>query len=122
MGKLLNASVYRHCERSEAISSFVSRIFVGRQFYVYIMTSKSNTVLYTGVTNDLRRRVYEHKEKLLEGFTKKYQIGKLVYYEILRDAESAIAREKQIKGGSREKKVKLVEGMNPTWKDLYEEL
>jgi putative endonuclease len=73
------------------------------------MTSKSNTVLYTGVTNDLRRRVYEHKEKLIEGFTKEYQIRKLVYYEILRDTESAIARERQIEGGSREKKVKLIE-------------
>jgi putative endonuclease len=95
---------------------------VGRQFYIYIMTSKSNTVLYTGVTNDLRRRVYEHKEKLIEGFTKKYQIRKLVYYEILRDTESAIARERQIEGGSRKKKARLIEGMNPAWKDLYEEL
>ena len=65
-----------------------------QQFYVYIMSNKNNTVLYTGVTNDLRRRVYEHKEKVIEGFTKKYNITKLVYYEILRDAETAIAREK----------------------------
>ena len=93
-----------------------------RQFYVYIMTNKHNTVLYTGVTNDLRRRVYEHKEKMTEGFTKKYHITKLLYYEILREAESAISREKQIKGGSRQKKVGLIEGMNPQWKDLYEEL
>jgi putative endonuclease len=93
-----------------------------QQFYVYIMSNKNNTVLYTGVTNDLRRRVYEHKEKMIEGFTKKYHITKLVYYEILRDAESAISREKQIKGVSRRKKVGLIEGMNHQWKDLYEEL
>ena len=93
-----------------------------RQFYVYIMSNKNNTVLYTGVTNDLRRRVYEHKEKMIEGFTKKFNITKLVYYEILRDAETAIAREKQIKGGSRQKKVGLIKGMNHQWKDLYEEL
>jgi len=86
------------------------------------MSNKNNTVLYTGVTNDLRRRVYEHREKVFEGFTKKYNITKLVYYEILRDAETAIAREKQIKGGSRQKKVDLIEEMNPQWKDLYEEL
>jgi putative endonuclease len=93
-----------------------------RQFYVYIMTNNYNTVLYTGVTNDLRRRVYEHKEKTVEGFTKKYHIMKLVYYKILRDAQSAIEREKQIKGGSRKKKVELIEGINPQWKDLYEDL
>ena len=86
------------------------------------MSNKNNTVLYTGVTNDLRRRVYEHKEKMIEGFTKKYQITKLVYYEILRDAESAIAREKQIKGGPRRKKEGLIEGMNHQWQDLYDEL
>lgn len=93
-----------------------------RHFYVYIMSNKNNTVLYTGVTNDLRRRVYEHKEKMIEGFTKKYHFTKLVYYEILMDAESAIVRAKQIKGGSRRKKEGLIEGMNPQWKDLYEEL
>jgi len=86
------------------------------------MSNKNNTVLYTGVTNDLRRRVYEHKEKMIEGFTKRYHITKLVYYEILRDAEPAIAREKQIKGGSRQKKEGLIEGMNLYWKDLYDGL
>ena len=93
-----------------------------RQFYIYIMSNKNNTVLYTGVTNDLQRRVYEHKEKLVDGFTKKYHVTKLVYYEILRDAETAIAREKQIKGGSKRKKEGLIERMNSQWKDLYEEL
>ena len=86
------------------------------------MSNKNNTVLYTGVTRDFLRRVYEHKEKMVEGFTKKYNITKLVYYEILRDAESAIAREKKIKGGSRHKKEGLIEGMNPLWKDLYRDL
>jgi putative endonuclease len=93
-----------------------------RRFYTYIMTNKGNTVLYTGVTNDLKRRVYEHKEKLVEGFTKKYNITRLVYYEIYNDIENAILREKQIKGGSRQKKVELIDSMNEDWRDLYEEL
>jgi len=93
-----------------------------RQYYVYIMTNKNNTVLYTGVTNDLKRRVYEHKEKLVNGFTKKYNLSKLVYYEVLEDVGTAILREKKIKGGSRQKKINLVNSMNKGWKDLYEEL
>jgi putative endonuclease len=95
---------------------------VGKQYYVYILTNKNNTVLYTGVTNDLKRRVYEHKAKLIEGFTKKYNVEKLVYYEVFADSYNAIAREKQIKGGSRQKKINLINGMNETWKDLYENL
>ena len=86
------------------------------------MTNKTEGVLYTGVTNDLKRRVYEHKEKLVEGFTKKYNIGKLVYYELCEDIESAILREKQIKGGSRQRKIQLVNSMNKEWCDLYEKL
>lgn len=86
------------------------------------MTNKHNTVLYTGVTNDLKRRSYEHREKLVEGFTKKYNLTKLVYYEIFRDANSAIMKEKQIKGGSRAKKVVLIAVMNLQWRDLYDEL
>ena len=86
------------------------------------MTNKTNTVIYTGVTNNLKRRVYEHKEKLVEGFTKKYNINKLVFYEIFEDVENAILREKQIKGGSRQKKVELINDMNKEWRDLYEEL
>ncbi|OGX39109.1 MAG: excinuclease ABC subunit C [Omnitrophica WOR_2 bacterium RIFCSPHIGHO2_02_FULL_52_10] len=93
-----------------------------RQYFIYIMTNKSNTVLYTVVTNDLLRRVYEHKEKLIEGFTKKYNVIKLVYYESFHDIENAILREKQIKGGSRAKKIKLIECMNREWKDLYDGL
>ncbi len=95
---------------------------MNKQYYVYIMTNKYNTVLYTGVTNDLRRRVYEHKSGLGEGFTSRYNITKLVYYEAPDDVNSAIAREKQIKGGSRQKKIDLINGMNSEWTDLYEEL
>jgi putative endonuclease len=95
---------------------------VGRQYYVYIMTNPRNTVLYTGVTNDLQRRVYEHKAKLVGGFTNKYNISKLVYYEVFEDIENAILREKQIKAGSRQKKIDLINGMNQGWRDLYEEL
>ena len=86
------------------------------------MTNKRNTVLYTGVTNDLKKRIYEHKEKLVEGFTKEYNVTKLVYYEVFDDIESAIVREKQIKGGSRQKKIELINGMNKEWRDLQEEL
>jgi putative endonuclease len=86
------------------------------------MTNKVNTVLYTGFTNDLVRRVYEHKEKIIEGVTKRYNINKLVYYEIFSDARNAIIREKQIKAGSRKKKLDLINNMNPEWKDLYPEI
>jgi putative endonuclease len=92
------------------------------QFYVYIMTNKNNTVLYTGVTNDLNRRVYEHKYKLLEGFTKRYNIDELVFYEVYDDINNAIAREKQMKSGTRAKKIKLIEEMNSGWKDLLGEI
>ena len=95
---------------------------MSKQYYVYIMTNKHNTVLYTGVTNDLVRRTYEHKEKLVKGFTKKYNVNKLVYYEITDDVYSAITREKQIKAGSRKKKIDLIESMNPEWMDLYDSL
>jgi putative endonuclease len=95
---------------------------MNQQYFIYIMTNKNNTVLYTGVTNNLQRRVYEHKEKLIEGFTKKYNVVKLVYYEIFEDPENAITREKQIKAGSRQKKLDLINSMNQEWKDLYDEL
>ncbi len=93
-----------------------------RQYFVYIMTSKHNNVLYTGITNDLKRRVYEHKEKLLGGFTKKYNITKLIYYEVFDDPENAILREKQIKAGLRQKKIDLINSMNRKWLNLYEQL
>ncbi len=86
------------------------------------MTNPSNTVLYTGVTNNILRRVYEHKQKLVEGFTKKYNVVKLVYYEVFGDSVSAIKREKQIKAGSRKKKETLVNSVNEKWQDLYDEL
>ena len=86
------------------------------------MTNKNNSVLYTGVTNDLKRRVFEHKSKFVEGFTKKYNIDKLVFYEIYNDINEAITREKQIKGGSRVKKIKLIEEMNNKWNDLYDQI
>jgi putative endonuclease len=91
-----------------------------KTFAVYILTNKNNTVLYTGVTNDLRRRVSEHKMKLIPGFTKQYNVDKLVYFEWFEDAPNAIAREKQIKAGSREKKIALIERSNPEWRDLFE--
>ena len=93
-----------------------------RQYYVYILTNDFNTLTYTGVTNDLKRRVYEHKEKLADGHTKKYRIGKLVYYEAGGDINGALAREKQIKAGSRKKKLDLINGFNPEWKDLYNDI
>jgi putative endonuclease len=95
---------------------------VSKQYCVYIMTNAHNTVLYTGVTNNLARRVYEHKNGLGGVFTKKYNVHKLVYFEIGNDANAAIAREKQIKGGSRQKKIDLVNSLNPKWKDLYDEI
>ena len=92
------------------------------QYYVYLLTNKNNTVIYTGVTNDLKRRVYEHKEKLIDGFTKKYNVNKLVYFEATNDIKSAIRREKQIKAGSRKKKIDLINSTNKDWKDLYNEI
>jgi putative endonuclease len=91
-------------------------------FYVYIMTNARNTVLYTGITNDLVRRVWEHKEKLVPGFTERYRITKLVYFEMFEDPLAAITRENQLKAGSRKKKIGLIVSVNPTWLDLYENL
>jgi putative endonuclease len=92
-----------------------------KEFYVYIMASKSR-VLYVGMTNDLKRRVYQHQHKLLEGFTKKYNVTALVYYESTREVRAAITREKQIKSWRRSKKIELIESLNPTWKDLNDEI
>jgi putative endonuclease len=93
-----------------------------KQFYVYILTNKTNTVLYTGITRSLQKRVYEHREKLTSSFTGKYNVGKLIYYEIFGDPENAIMREKQIKSWSRAKKIELINAFNLEWKDLYQEL
>ena len=95
---------------------------VQHSFYVYIMTNRWNRVLYTGVTNNLLRRIFEHRQKLSDGFTFRYNLTRLVYYEEHLDPLFAIEREKQIKAGSRGKKVLLVEKMNPKWEDLYEKL
>lgn len=88
---------------------------------VYILSTRNNTVLYTGVTHSLVERILQHKDKLVPGFTKRYHVDKLVYYEFYGDIRDAIAREKQIKAGSRKKKIELIESMNPDWKDLYNE-
>ena len=93
-----------------------------KQYYVYLMTNHKNTVLYTGVTNHLQRRVYEHKNKLVEGFTKRYNLTRLVYYELCGDIEGTIIREKQIKAGSRQDKMELIDSINRDWHDLYNEL
>ncbi len=87
-------------------------------FYVYILSNIRNTVLYTGVTNDIKRRIYEHKMGMNDGFTKKYNVHKLVHFEVFEYVDLAIAREKQIKGYSREKKVKLIEANNTEWNEL----
>ena len=87
---------------------------------IYIMTNKNNAVLYTGVTSNLFKRVSEHKDKIVAGFTSAYNVTKLVYYEEFETMPEAIAREKQIKGGSRRKKLDLINSKNPEWKDLFE--
>lgn len=91
-------------------------------YYVYILTRKRNSVFYVGVTNDLIRRVYEHKVGIIEGFTKKYDVKRLVYYEYFDDIHAAIYREKIIKKWKRKYKINAIERMNPEWKDLYVDL
>jgi putative endonuclease len=87
-----------------------------------MLTNHRNTALYTGLTSDLKRRIYEHKNKLADGFTKKYAVTKLVYYEVSETKEAAVSREKQIKGLLKSKKEDLIAGKNPDWHDLYDEL
>jgi putative endonuclease len=91
-------------------------------YYIYILTNKSHTVLYTGVTNDLNRRVWEHKQKIKKGFTERYNVTELVHFELFDSIELAIAREKQIKGYSRTKKDALIQAFNPEWKHLHDGL
>jgi putative endonuclease len=93
-----------------------------KEYAVYIMTNAHNRVLYTGVTNNLKRRVYEHKTGIGGIFTRRYNLVKLVYYEFGDNIHTAIAREKQIKAGSRLKKLDLINHLNPAWKDLYDEI
>jgi putative endonuclease len=89
-----------------------------KRYYIYLLTNWNNKVMYVGVTNNLIRRIYEHKNKLVKGFTKKYNVNKLVYYEETQDVIAALTREKEIKKWRREKKNQLVNQMNPIWKDL----
>ena len=95
---------------------------MAKQFYVYILASKRNGTLYTGVTSDLIQRVWQHKNNMVEGFTKKYNVKTLVYYEVHESAESALTREKRIKRWRRAWKLRLIEDNNPEWKDLYEQI
>ncbi|MBO4920372.1 MAG: GIY-YIG nuclease family protein [Lachnospiraceae bacterium] len=87
-------------------------------YYVYIITNWNNKVLYIGVTNNIARRIYEHKNKLIDGFTKKYNVYKLVYLEEMNDVKAAISREKQLKGWKKDKKILLIESINPKWEEL----
>jgi putative endonuclease len=96
------------------------KYFMHSAYHFYILTNKYNTVLYTGVTSDIYNRVLEHKDKVHPGFTAKYNVYKLVYFEGFEDVNKAIAREKQIKAGSRQKKLNLINYMNPNWEDLWE--
>ena len=91
-------------------------------YCIYIMSNQNNTVLYVGVTNNLIRRVFEHKNHVVDGFTKEYNVDKLVYYEVTEDVNSAIEREKQLKGWTRKKKDMLIDTLNPSREDLYEKL
>ncbi|MBU4017188.1 GIY-YIG nuclease family protein [Patescibacteria group bacterium] len=95
---------------------------MGKNYYTYILANKRNNVVYVGVSDDLVKRVWQHKNKVVKGFTQKYNVDRLVYYEIYENPEEAINREKQLKGGSRDDKVALVNKMNSEWKDLYEGL
>jgi putative endonuclease len=93
-----------------------------KRYYVYIMANVASTVLYTGTTNALLMRIHEHRNKMTKGFTSRYNISRLVYYEIADDPYTAISREEQIKAGSRTKKMELIDAFNPTWRDLYDEI
>jgi putative endonuclease len=93
-----------------------------KQYFVYILASRKNGTLYIGITNDLLKRLYEHKNNLADGFTKKYGVHNLVYYEIHNDASNAITREKQLKKWNRQWKLELIEKTNPAWNDLYDDL
>lgn len=96
--------------------------FLMKSGYVYILTNQPNGTLYIGVTSDLRKRIWQHKNKHADGFTAKYHLDKLVYYEIFEDIESAIYREKRLKEWQRKWKISLIQKMNPLWKDLYAEI
>jgi putative endonuclease len=112
----------RHSELvSESQNQYNKVMNAEKQYYVYILTNKFNKVLYIGVTNDLVRRIFQHKNKLVEGFSKKYNLTKLAYYETTSDIKSAIRREKQLKNWHRDWKINLITQSNPEWRDLSEE-
>ena len=93
-----------------------------KQYCVYIITNQNNGTLYIGVSSDLKHRIYQHKHKLVDGFSKKYSLGMLVYYEVFEDIAEAIKREKYLKGKKREFKLKIINSFNPQWRDLYDEI
>ena len=107
--------------RAQLARHDTQNIMLTNQYYVYIMSSRSR-VIYIGVTNNLQRRVWQHQQKLIEGFTQRYNVTRLVYYEVTGDVHSALERKKELKGWRRSKKVALIESMNPVWRDLSEEL
>jgi len=126
-----NQSFSCHCERSAAISRndqrtldvllplHIKEYVMKRQPAVYLLTNRPDGTLYTGVTGDLPRRIWQHKNKVIKGFSTKYNLTRLVYFELFEDMYEAISREKQIKAGSRKAKISLIESSNPEWKDLY---
>jgi putative endonuclease len=120
-GVIASEAEYLYMEASEAIR-IGNYMHYDTQYYVYFMANRTNVALYIGVTNYLKRRVFEHKSKFVKGFTEKYDIDKLVYYEVYYDPESGILREKRLKGSSRARKNKFVESLNPHWIDLYDEI
>ncbi len=123
--RVLGATQVCHADRSGGISSTElasQKELTMKTYFVYCLSNISNRVLYIGVTNNLLRRVYEHRQHKVEGFTCKYNVTKLVYFEQTLDIQSAISREKQLKGWRREKKNNLINSFNPGWKDLYPEL
>jgi putative endonuclease len=123
MGEAIPSQCRRLLRRAEPSSQRHTRDDkLGKEYFVYIMNNKYNTVLYTGVTNELVRRVWQHKEGFGSIFTNRYRINKLVYFESYESINMAIAREKQIKGGSRQMKLDLIDKFNPEWKDLYDEM
>jgi putative endonuclease len=109
--------VAKNAPRNDGVWEYMDKLFC-----VYVMTNGHNTVLYVGMSSDLKGRVWQHKNGVVDSFSKRYKTTKLVYYEVCPGAEGAILREKQLKGGSRAKKIALIESTNPTWRDLSDEL
>ena len=117
-----NDMYFCHCEKIFDFRGnpvYNQNMFIDKQYYVYILFSKRNGTLYVGVTSNLKKRVWEHKNKVIDGFTKKYNVNQLGYYEIFSDINLAINREKQLKAGNRRKKIELIEANNSEWNDLY---